>query len=70
MKKLFSFMLIVFCVLSMSACLPELEDGQIYFEGNTSTYEVFEIEGMPCLLVDGFRSFGVTCDWTQWEGNQ
>ena len=35
-----------------------------------------EIEGMPCLTVSTdlgdhrYGGVGVTCDWTQWEGNQ
>jgi len=37
------------------------------------TYEVVYIEGMPCIVVDYATSssaavFGITCDWSQWEG--
>lgn len=26
------------------------------------------IDGMPCLRDQGYRQGGITCDWTQWDG--
>lgn len=28
------------------------------------TARMVKIDGMECILVDGYRQFGITCDWT------
>ena len=27
-----------------------------------------EIDGMPCVIYSGYKSGGVTCDWTRYTG--
>ena len=72
MKKFLGLIVVVFCILSVSACvLREFETSNSGYR-----YEMIEIEGMPCLIISTdlgdhrWGGVGATCDWIQWEGNQ
>ena len=69
MKKLFNFIIIVFCILSITSCRPELEDSETYFDDSFYHYKMLKIEEMPCLLVEDYKIFGITCDWSKWKGH-
>jgi len=31
-------------------------------------YEIVHVEGMPCVLITGYKEAGISCDWSKWHG--
>jgi len=53
---------IVLLLLVFIGCVPEKSDTRFNQDGRY--FERFEVDGMPCLWVGGYKG-GVTCDWTK-----
>ena len=71
MKKYIVAFLI--CLILLSACVPE---GRVTIQENSKgiSYELFYIEGMPCMRFIhteiAYQKYdGVSCDWSKWNGN-
>ena len=62
-KDLLIIVLITFCLLSCTSSYTHTE---------SMSYEIVYIEGMPCVWgqkTDSANRAGLTCDWSQWNGN-
>ena len=72
MKKLLIFSIAVLII--MISCASQTNESAPAIEN--TLYEIFYVEGMPCVTMDRGPSYGtitarywgVTCDWSQWEG--
>ena len=71
MKKLIFFLLVIIIILILVSCQPELGGIEKTDNGGFS-YEIVEIEGMPCIWykeATGYRGHaGLTCDWSKYGG--
>lgn len=69
-KKLFLLIAIIFTVVVITAAVTAT--AVINLRGKetgtlpANNYEVFIIEGMPCVRV--YRIDGISCDWSKWDG--
>jgi len=82
MKKIITVMFIfLLLAILLSGCTTKNSDNKISDNekiqlpigvGHSSTaveYEIINIEGMPCIFASqDYRSLGITCDWSQWNG--
>jgi hypothetical protein len=34
---------------------------------NSRTAYIREIKGMPCVVIDDYKRYGITCDWSKYE---
>jgi len=75
MNKFTIIMLIIVVSLCLSSCATvPLDTAQTTSEG--ITYELFYIEGMPCMRIGRvalgnntvWSYDGITCDWSKWNG--
>ena len=69
-KKLIILIVIMFTVAFMAATVAVVAVTNLSI-GTADTlpatdYEVFFIEGMPCVRV--YRIDGISCDWSKWNG--
>lgn len=67
MKKLLALTVLI---ILLTACSPPEETTKVEqsVSGWTLRYESVEIEGMPCLVFNGYRRMAVTCDWSRYRG--
>jgi len=56
----------ILLVILLVACGPESQSGQVK-EVAPNLY-LTEIDGMPCVIYQGYKSGGLTCDWTRYTG--
>lgn len=67
--------LIVFLALALMGCGAEAEGSgdvpvtdpvdrqQVEFDGNNAEVGMVVVNGVTCIVVDGYRTNGITCDW-------
>lgn len=72
--------LVFFVVLVVVSLQPSYPQGYTKLEIRTNAdgiqYQMFTIEGMPCIRVGDTKVYGtnkisdgVSCDWSKWKGN-
>ena len=67
-KQMKKIVLLIFVVVLLAGCVPEPDVIEEHF-----AYEVFHVEGMPCLrfsqvVAGGLWGYdGWTCDWSRWD---
>jgi hypothetical protein len=80
MKKIILGIVLIVLLFSLCSCT----NGGAFIEynnriqGTNFGYEIMYIEGMPCMRIgrvmdvgnDAWSVDGVTCDWSQWDGNK
>lgn len=64
----FIVLLIILAVLLLTSCGGSASDGGSVLPVYSVSYEIIEVEGMPCMVVSAYRA--ITCDWSHWDGNK
>lgn len=66
MVKIMKKLVFLFAFLLVS-CAPSYQTGKTPIrDAPTVSYTV--IDGMPCIVRDNGYQGGITCDWSQWNG--
>lgn len=69
MRKLVVCLVLLVMLAACTDVNSSAKKGEIVVPGGTpmNIFE-FEHEGMPCIVVEGVYRYGITCDWSKWEG--